>query len=253
MGERVNVTGYVRRIFETSGENSRGPWTAYAIKVISPEGEEDPRFYQFGFKAPPFKADAYSDGKYRHTGDYVQFEAEVKDDKAARFVDGTGRILKNGPARKEPEKKGGGQGGRKGGYSGPKETNSDVFGKIGGYNTEDDIRRITLTASRTAALEAVGLLLQYDGLPMTKTKGKANEQVRYDEITAMIDKLTVQYFYDNASGRLLDEVADREEAKEPAPLPDDAQQDEAEEEVAEAGWDEDEGPYEEDLGDDSTF
>lgn len=236
MGEKVQVTGYVRRIFEKKGESSQGPWTAYSIKVMSPEGEEDPRFYQFGFTAPPFKADAFADGKYSHTGDYISFEAEIKDEKAAKYIEGTGKILKNGPARKEPEKKGGGGRGGKGG-GGPKVTKSALFGDIGGYNTEDDIRRITLTASRTAALEAVGLLLQYDALPMTKSKGKAHDATRFDEVTAMIDKLTVQYFFDNATGRLLTEVEDRSPVKEAAPLPPDtAEEKNAEEQEHDTEW-----------------
>jgi hypothetical protein len=91
---------------------------------------------------------------------------------------------------------------------------------------------------------------------MSKAKGKAGTAARFEEITSAIDKLTVQFFYDNASGRLLDEVADREPMKEPAPLPDDTADETPEAETAPAeaaetpdpDWSEDEAPESEDDG-----
>ena len=58
MSNEVTVEGFVVRIFEKSGTNARGPWTAYSVKVASAEGVEDPLWYQFGFDKPPFQSDS---------------------------------------------------------------------------------------------------------------------------------------------------------------------------------------------------
>jgi len=214
-GETVQVEGFVVRMFEKSGTNSRGAWTAYSIKIADAGGTEDARFFQFGFSKPPFKTDVETNGN----GDYVRFQAEVKDEKVAQFVKGSGEIVKNPPARAakvESRPTGGGR-------SSAKTKTSELFGDIGGYNTEDDIKRMSLSAARTAAIAAAGLLLQHDGLPMSGGKNKSHVEKRFSEITAVIDKLTVAYFFDSANGRLLDMVADTRGVSQTtvAPLPDD--------------------------------
>jgi hypothetical protein len=214
VGDRIKVEGFVEKIFVKEGQSARGPWKAYSIKVQRASGDVDARFYQFGFDAPAFKE-----------GDYIAFEADVKDEKAAQFVKGSGTKPKNPPQR--PAKPAAAGGPQKGGYAGkgggykPREPiNSKVFGKIGGNNTEDDIRRMSYTAARSAAIEAVLGLLAHDGLPMSSAKTKAGQASRYEEITAAIDKLTVEYFYDAALGRKLESVADAgSKESRIAPLP----------------------------------
>ena len=202
MGDRIRVEGFVEKIFEKTGNSARGPWTAYSIKVQRASGEVDPRYYQFGFKKPAFAE-----------GDYVQFEADIKDEKAAQFVEGSGKKPKNPPTRPPkpaaPAGKGGyaGKGGG-GGYKPRPPVESKVFGQIGGNNTEDDIRRMSYTAARSAALDAVALLLAHDALPTSTAKTKAGQATRFEEVTAMIDKLTIEYFFDSASGRKIESVAD---------------------------------------------
>ena len=202
MGDRIKVEGFVEKIFVKEGTNARGAWQAFSIKVQRASGEVDPRFYQFGFERPKFKE-----------GDYVAFEAEVKDDKAAKFIEGTGHKPKNPPARPAAPVQGGGKGGYQGkggggGYKPRPPVESKLFGQIGQNSTEDDVRRISYASARTAALEAVSILLANDALPMSVAKTKAGQASRYDEVTAAIDKLTVEYFYDSASGRKLTTVAD---------------------------------------------
>jgi len=65
-----------------------------------------------------------------------------------------------------------------------------------------------LASARTAALDAIDLLLRNDALPMSAAKTKAGQASRFDEVTAAIDKLTVEYFFDSATGRKLVTVAD---------------------------------------------
>jgi hypothetical protein len=214
MGDRIKVAGFVEKVFVKDGNSAKGPWRAYSIKLQRVSGDVDPRFYQFGF------ADRQGDGFvpfFMKEGEYVQFEADIKDDKAATFVKGSGSKPKNPPAKPaapaKPAGQGGGngyagKGGGGGGYKPRPPVESKLFGKIGGNNTEDDIRRMSYTAARSAAVETVALLLANEALPMSAAKTKAGEAKRYEEIVAAVDKLTVKFFFDAAGGRLLQSVAD---------------------------------------------
>jgi hypothetical protein len=212
------VEGFVEVLHEKSGTNARGAWTAYSIKVQNADGTVDPTWYGFGFEKPKFAK-----------GDYIRFEAEMKaDGKGGQFVPGTGSKPKNPPAKPaapQAQGQGGYNGPRKGGgggYPPRKPIESKVFGQIGQNNTEDDIRRMSYTAARSAALEAISILLTHDGLPMSAAKTKAGQAERFKEITAAIDKLTVEYFFDAAMGRKLESVADAgSKESRVAPLPTD--------------------------------
>src|SRR3990167_5779569 len=202
MGDRIKVEGFVEKIFVKEGTNARGAWQAFSIKVQKASGEVDPRFYQFGFERPKFAE-----------GDYVAFEAEVKDEKAAKFIEGTGHKPKNPPSKPAPQQRqgGGGYAGKPGGGGGYKPrlpVESKLFGQIGQNSTEDDVRRISYASARTAALSAIDLLLKNDALPMSAAKTKAGQASRFDEVTAAIDKMTIEYFFDSATGRKLSTVAD---------------------------------------------
>lgn len=241
MADRAKVEGFVAFINEKRGESARGPWTAYSVKMVGADGVEDPRWYRFGFDAPSFKDDKSTGGN----GDYVMFEADIKDGVSAQFVPGTGQLVKNPPDRTAPQrvKSGGGGGAPRRGGGGPKLTKSAMFGDIGGYNTEDDVRRISMSHAQEMAIDTVSLLLQHDGLPITGAKTKAGQAARFEEITAAIDKKTVEYFFDTASGRLLDSVADdgAEAEAKAAPLPADV---EGEEVVEQGDKDVPPDPYE---------
>lgn len=90
--------------------------------------------------------------------------------------------------------------------------------------TGDRNDSIVYQSSRKDALVLVGLLISQNALPVSEAKTKAGTAKRYEEIMALVDKLTVQYFYDVNTLRMLDRVADGG-ADEPAPaaLPEDAQ------------------------------
>lgn len=212
MGDRITVEGFVEKLFVKEGTSARGKWVAYSIKLQRASGEVDPRFYQFGFTKPGFGE-----------GDFIRFEAEIKDDKAAKFIEGSGSKPKNPPAKPAAPQQpsAGGRPGGGGGFKQRPPVESKLFGRIGQNSTEDDIRRICYSNARSAALEAVAVLLANDGLVTSTAKTKGGEAKRYDEIVAAIDKLTVKYFFDAAGGRLLTSVAD-EGSKETrtAALPD---------------------------------
>ena len=220
MAQRT-VKGFVAFIKEKSGTNARGPWTAYSIKLIDESGNEDPRWYQFGFVKPPFKSDKDTDGH----GDYVKFDVTDKDDKVSQFVPDTGSIVKSPPARAAAQPKATGGKSYGGGGGRATVTKSDLFGKIGGYNTEDDVRRMAYANARSAAIETVDVLLKHDALVITKATQKANQAKRFEEVTAAIDKLTVKFFFDAAGGRLLSSVEDYGDGHEKVtPLPEDHDQ-----------------------------
>jgi hypothetical protein len=74
--------------------------------------------------------------------------------------------------------------------------------------------------SQEMAICAAGVLLTHNALPMSGAAFKAGEAKRFSEITAMIDKLTVKFYNDAATGRLLETVADTVIDTAPdAPLP----------------------------------
>jgi hypothetical protein len=259
------VRGFVRRVFVKDGTGRNGkPYQLFSFKIATPEGKEDPTWYQLGFTAPNVKADFdQAANKYTDGGSYVKFSGEPAADGKSFKVDETSiKRLKNPPARQAVQAPaGGGKGGKSGG-GGPKEKDSALFGKIGGYNTEDDVRRMSYSSARGDAVAVVELLLANDGLAITGAKTKAGQAKRFDEIVAAIDKLTIKYFFDNASGRQLTLVADTL-VKTPtaAALPDDnedetdvedteSEADESEEDADEEDTSSDDSDSDEEIEDD---
>lgn len=197
------VIAFVEKLSSKSGTNRLGrPYTLHSMKLQSADGNVLEGWFQLGFNAPTFRE-----------GDYVKLEAKPK---GANFevVEGSVKVSKNPPAK--PASPVSGNSGPvasssgSGGYT-PRAANvktSELFGDIGGYNTEDDIRRMSYSAARSDALKAVELLLANDGLKLVKADSKAGSQARFDLITEAIDKLTVEFFFDAATGRKLEAVAD---------------------------------------------
>lgn len=177
--------GFVTKIFTKSGNSARGKWVADSFKIADADGNEDSYFYQMGFRAkgkldvPPAFVE----------GDYIRFEYEDKDDSARTYKAGTGVKVGNAPEQSAPAPS------QAPAASGPAPVNKTS-------------QNIHYQNSRTAAIETVGLLLENAALPITGAKTKAGEAARYDEIVAAVNKLTVQFFNDLESFRLLDTVAD---------------------------------------------
>lgn len=212
MSERIE--GFVAKINTKTGNGRRGAWTLYTGRIEKADGTEYPDWINFGFDAPGFKE-----------GDYISFDVE-RNDGRVEFVKGSGKKPKNPPARKAKGgggKSGGGQsgqsgGGRRGGGGGGYAGGGNKFDGSGIQNTMNpiDAQRVGLSAARTAALETVALLLGNNALPLTKAANKAGEAARYDEIMAALDKITVRFYHDTTTGRLLESVADEGKKKAPA-------------------------------------
>lgn len=225
----TQYAGFVAKINTKSGNGKRGEWTLYTVKIEKAEGGEYADWINFGFDAPPFKE-----------GDYVTFEAESDDAGVVRFTKKTLRLPKNPPQRAAKAGKGRPQAG------GQDQRAPAGAGRFDKQPTHpEDAKRIGLSAARTAALEFAGLLIAKDALPLTKAGTKAGEAARFEEITAVIDKLTVRFYHDVATGRLLDSVSDIGEVKKPEPqnVPDRDAEAEAEPEGGEEAEDDDAPVY----------
>lgn len=95
---------------------------------------------------------------------------------------------------------------------------------------------IVYQSSRKDALEFVKLLRAEDALPISAAKTAAGKAKRYDELLALVDKITVQFYYDVNTLRNLERVQDAG-ADGPAPeaLPEDGQPVEEDPTAAAAG------------------
>lgn len=207
--------GFVGRINEKTGQGRRGPWTLYSTKLQDERGEDSSEWLSFGFDRPSVKE-----------GDYVKITVEQ--------VEGRDKVtevkkLKNPPARA-------------GKPSGGNASNGGSTESAGGTSKQSSIH---YQNSRSAALVAVKLLIDAEALELPKAGTKPSQAKRFAIIVAAIDKLTVQYYNDLESMRLLSTVADAGavSTKPDAPLPEDADGDEdpeeEEEEAEETDDDED--------------
>jgi len=187
--------GFVEKIFKNEGKSAKGPWFAISFKICDENNTVDPTFYQLGFNVEcPFSE-----------GDYISFDADPKDDKSMTFVKGSGKKVSDSPTRAAGQSQKPSGGASSGG--GAKVKESDLFGEIGGYNTEDDISRMTYSVARGHAIELVGILLEHDALPSSVAKSKAGQASRFEEANAFVDKKTIEFYYDGGL-RKLDTVAD---------------------------------------------
>lgn len=203
--------GFVGKINEKAGGSGRKAYTLYSTKLQDENGEDSSDWISFGFEKPKVK-----------TGDYVKITV----DDSGQYPKVTEiKPLKNAPARVDSSK-----------AASPARASAAPSG---------DARQqsIHFQSSRNAAIAAVELLVAHDALGLPKAGTKPAEAKRYDIITAAIDKLTVQYFYDVETMRILATVADagaEKDTKPDAPLPEDPESDEDDEEEDEEQDDEEE-------------
>ena len=115
----------------------------------------------------------------------------------------------------------------------PKQEAATQPASSGGYRDRND--SIVYQSSRKDAIALVGLLISQNALPVSEAKTKAGISKRFEEIVALVDKITVQYFYDVNTLRNLDRVQDGgAEGPAPASLPEDEQKEVEEDPTAAA-------------------
>lgn len=185
-------TGFLKKINEKTGRGKRGPWTLYSGKIEKEDGTEYDDWISFGFDKPAVKE-----------GDYVTITTK-EDAKGYQKVE-TVEQHKNAPA--------------KAGAAAASRAGSNVAAPSGGKE-----RSIHYQSARKDAITMVECLIQMDALPITSAKTKAGEAKRYDELMDLVDKLTVRYYNDTETQRILETVADEGANEEDiSPVPDEAQ------------------------------
>lgn len=216
MSEAQQYTGKVARVFKKEGTNKRGPWFAYSFKI---EGYDT--LIRFGFgKQLPFSE-----------GDEIEVSAAITDAAAdvADYVEGSGRVVTRAAAAASPAApaqapkaapkaaaakaatpapEAPAAPAAKSGYQAEKAHREAYWENKEKRDIEETEPRIRYQNARSAAIEVIGLLLQHDALPASAAKTKAGQAKRFEEVTAAVDKLTVQYFNDTGTLRLLESVAD---------------------------------------------
>lgn len=212
------MRGFVAKIATKSGVAVRTgkAWTKYSFIVEDEQGVET-KWITYGFEQPPFKE-----------GDFIEFEVR-ENNGFADYKKGSGRIVANPPARAAARSSAAASPQRgqvagveqAAGKPGQAEAGRGVGAVDGGSGGADRQTQIVLQHSQEMAIALVSVLLANDALPISATKSKAGEAKRFDEIVAAVDKLTVKFHNDVATGRLLSVVADMGvvSTKADAPLP----------------------------------
>lgn len=169
----MEIIGYCKKLNEKNGQSKRGKWTLYSAIFEKSDGTETP-WVSFGFDKPPIEE-----------GGYYKVGVEEKDGRLT-YVAGSGSKVDAPVAAKSTP-------------SAPSKSEGT------GTNRDDAIQ---YQSSRKDALQLVSLLLEHDALPLSASSTKAGTAKRFDEIKAMVDKLTVELFHDIHSGRVLLKVVD---------------------------------------------
>lgn len=175
------LQGRVVKIKSKPITTRRGQSTAYS--VLLDDEQKGETWVGFGFEAPRFQE-----------GSYIAFEVATNDGGFLQFVKGTGRNVE-APAKQEQSAE-------------PYAKFVDKPISAGRKATDDRQMSIVMQHSQEMAITAVGLLLANDALAVTKAGTKAGEASRFNEILAAIDKLTVKYYFDATSDRVITKVAD---------------------------------------------
>jgi hypothetical protein len=179
------VKGFVAKINARPVNTRKGPRTSYSMKLAREDGTEIDGWISVGWEAPNF-----------NEGDYVKV-TYAKNERG--YLDASEvKPLKNAPERV-------------GGNSASRPTSrgpSSGASASGGRAYDPKGPTIHYQNSRTAAIELVGLMLAHDALPISGAQTKAGAAKRYDELVALVNKLTVQFYFDVETLRLTKSVAD---------------------------------------------
>lgn len=183
-------TGEISFIHIKEGEGQRGPWKAYSAKITKEDGEEYDEWVNFGFKKPPCaKGDSVVITTVKEKGFWVAKDVEVT--AKAKEVDSDEEDSESGKT------------GTKG------QSASSAPQASSGPNKD---QRIQYQHSQDMGIRLASLLLANKAVPLTATAGKAGEAARYEEVVALVNKLTVALNNDVATGRLVRDIEDAYEA-----------------------------------------
>lgn len=171
------MIGTVKKLNSKTGTSKRGKWELFSMIMENDDGSES-GWISLGFDKPSFGE-----------GQYAEYTTEA----GPKGLDLTSFTKKEKPQA-------------------PVQSNQAVAqGPRSNVTTQDSI---VYQSSRKDAIALVALLLENDGLPMSASAAKAGQAKRFEEITAMVDKITVQYVRDVQTGRVLQQVVDAGSADE---------------------------------------
>jgi hypothetical protein len=202
----------VKLLTKDSPPGAKRRWRLYSVKLEKRDGTEYDEWLSLGFDDPGVKE-----------GDYIQVQAEQENGRWKADIK-TLQKSKNPPARAS---KGGGSNASAPTQPSASGGSSSRYGDGTGVQNRtnpEDAKRMTYANARTAAIELIAVLLEHKALPTSAAQTKAGEAKRFDEIGASVDKLTVKFYNDSLSLRLLETVADTVPEKgSDGPLPDSAE------------------------------
>lgn len=184
------IQGYVKKVNTKEGTGKRGKWVLYSGIIEQDDGTES-GWISFGFEKPPFSE-----------GSYISIDVE-KTERGLNYVAGSGKVL-DPPAKPAAA-------------SLPATVSGTTGAAKSSYVDRND--SIVYQSSRKDAVALIGLLLEHDALPMSSASSKSAQAKRFEEVSAYVDKITVQFFHDVGSLRLLQSVVDAgaERAADPSP------------------------------------
>jgi hypothetical protein len=202
------VKGFVAKINARPVNTRKGPKTSYSMRLAREDGTEIDGWISVGWNAPNF-----------NEGDYVKV-TYAKNERG--YLDASEvKPLKNAPEKPQTA-------------AAPSRTSGGTtVARNGGQSSF-----IHYQNSRTASIELVGLMLAHDALPISSAQTKAGAAKRYDELIALVNKLTIQFFFDLETMRLTKSVADAG-AEKPKAKDADIDEDGDDEETAAVETDED--------------
>lgn len=209
----ADITGRVEKVYQKKGTGRNGkPYTLYSAKVSGLN-----EWASFGFNDPKIQE-----------GQVVKLRGEVD---GSSFRVQQHKVLEDAPAKPAYSgSRGGNSGGGRDDYWKAKETR----------DIEHTQPRIQYQSSRKDALEFLRVLIDADALPVTAAQNKASKAKRFEELEEILDKLTVRFYHDVETLRVLKRVQDSDGSEASAtPLPT-AEPAEEEEDVVEDDFEDDE-------------
>jgi len=210
----TEVIGYVSGINLKQGMGKNGkPYTVYNVNLMQKDGSE--LRVGWGFNAPAFQEGVWIKTTAEQNGQYLNYKGAP-----VETAPGAAPAQASAPSTQPSS-----SGGSKDGYWEEKDR----------YYKEVEIPRITFSASRTAALTFLGILDKHDALPLSSAAGKAGQTKRFEQLHEYLEKLTVQFYHDADTLRLLEKVADAGVVEVPlrGELPDEVTEEEEQEDMFE--------------------
>jgi hypothetical protein len=189
-----SFTGELVRLNSREVNGRTGPIKAWSGKVQKPDGEEYDEWVGFGFKKPPCnQGDSVVILAKKENGFWKAVDVEVtKEATAAGDEDETAsESSASGSSRA---------------------ANSSARPVSSSKSSSKNSQEIHYQNSRTAAIQLADLLIRSKAAPISSADTKVGVAKRFEEVTALVNKLTVTLYHDLETFRLVKDIEDAYEA-----------------------------------------